>query len=279
VVVSSAAPPSLAEWLRAAWTDPAAGCPPPEAWLAEEQEALTPRQREALRAHLAGCPACQAERELAAAFDGTAAADAEDVDWVVSRLRGAPLAPAAVEPAPGSGSRYPAAAPVVPFARRRLASGSWVVRLVAAAAVVLGIGLAVQTIRLPSPPAPPPGGAARGGAVDLLSPLGEVADPPHELRWGAVPEAAGYRVRIETVTQSPLWDGEAAAGAGGSVSVALPPAVRERLDRAVTYRWTVEAVREDGSFLGRSEAGSFRASPAPETRPAASTPENGEPRS
>ena len=35
----------LADWLRDAYADGAAGCPPPEVFLAEELAALTPEQR------------------------------------------------------------------------------------------------------------------------------------------------------------------------------------------------------------------------------------------
>ena len=84
-----ASPQSLDEWLRAAYADPAAGCPPPEAWLEEELAARLPEERRRLEAHAARCPACAAERDLAQGFDAgpeAAGVHPEDVAFVVSRL-------------------------------------------------------------------------------------------------------------------------------------------------------------------------------------------------
>jgi len=52
--------------LRAAY-GPAAGCPPPEAYLELESGALDPAERSRLEEHAASCPGCAAERELARA--------------------------------------------------------------------------------------------------------------------------------------------------------------------------------------------------------------------
>ena len=273
--MSGEATRGLAEWLREAWTDPAAGCPPPEAWLAEEQAALRPEERERLAAHLTGCPACQAERELAAAFDAGGAAEGQgDVDWVVARLRGEPSAVPAGRPAAGGSGNEPLA-PVVSLAeRRRTRSATWL-RLAAAAAVVLGIGLAVQTLHVPGPPAPPAQGVVRSGAIEAVAPVGEVGELPRELRWEAVPEARTYRIRIETPARDPLWQGEVARADDMTARIDLPEETRARMRRAVTYRWTVEALDARGSVLAASEPVTFRAAPEPE---APQTPENGEPR-
>ena len=263
----SASPRSLAEWLREAWADPAAGCPPPAAWLAEEQAALTAEQRERLRAHLAGCPACRAESELAAAFDAGEGAGGADLDWVVSRLRepGAPAGAAQAPPArpEPAGNRPPA--PVVRLADRRWARRVPWTRLAAAAAVVLGIGLAIQSLYVPAPPAPPIGGIVRGGSIAQLAPAGEVADLPAALRWEGVAGAASYRVRLEAPTGAALWEAEVPGGVDGmTVDIDIPEATRANMLRAVTYRWTVEALDAAGGVLARSDATAFRARPQPE---------------
>lgn len=264
---------TLAEWLREAWTDPAAGCPPPEAWLADEQAALGPEARERLAAHLAGCPACQAERELAAAFDAGGAAEGGDVDWVVARLRRGPSAAPAVPPA-AVGSGNEPLAPVVSLAeRRRTRSATWL-RLAAAAAVVLGIGLAVQTLHVPRPPAPPAEGVVRSGAVEAVAPVGEVGELPRELRWEAVPGARTYRIRVETPAGDPLWQDEVPGAGDMTAHIDLPEETRARMRRAVAYRWTVQALDAGGTVLAASEPVTFRVAPEPEPP---HTLENGEP--
>jgi hypothetical protein len=257
--VSAPEPRSLAEWLLDAWASPAAGCPPPESWLAEEQAALAPDERERLRAHLASCPACRAESELAAAFDaGEAAADGGEVATLVAALRGE--------------ERNAPARPVVSLDERRRARQARWLRLAAAAMVALGIGLAFQTLRAPAPTVPPESGVMRGGALEALAPVGEVAALPGELRWEGGEEARSYRVRLESAAGDPIWQAEVAAGAPGmTASIALPVETRAELRRAVTYRWTVQALDAEGRVVAASEAVPFRAAPGPEP-PAIPTP-------
>jgi len=267
----------LADWLRDAWNDPAAGCPPPEAYLEAELAAMTDEQRRRVEAHAETCTACAAERELARAFDqGEAGAASADVDWVVARMRGGaaeapPAAASATVPAPATpASTSPSAAPrttngmrpggtVVPLRGRRLAP-VWT-RLAAAAVLAIAAGLTLFTLRdrPPALPEPPRGGVVRGGEVVVEAPLGEVAEPPRELRWRTVPGAASYRVRILTVDETPLWDMRVTAP-----SAPIPAEVAARLHRAVSYDWMVEAAAPDGSTLARSATARFRIQPLPE---------------
>ncbi|HEV8241450.1 MAG TPA: zf-HC2 domain-containing protein [Thermoanaerobaculia bacterium] len=254
----------LSQWLRDAYADAAAGCPPPEAYLAEEMAALSPEQRRRLEAHADACPACRAERELARAFDaGESGASSADVDWVTARLRGEPV-PAAQGDAPAQPAASPAGMPatgrVVPF-RGRAAVRTWV-RFAAAAVLVVAMGLTARTFyeRPPSLPAPPHGGIVRGGEVELVSPVGEVAEPPLELRWKSVAGAVAYRVRLSGVDGTVLWETKAAA-----TSAPLPAAVAANLKRAVSYEWTVEGLATDGSTIGRSAPARFRVRPLPES--------------
>jgi hypothetical protein len=262
---------TLADWLRDAYADPAAGCPPPEAFLGEEQAAMTAEQRQALAAHAERCPACRAERELARAFDeGAAGASAEDVEWVVARLRGEDAArqrpaAAAVQPATaarvgstgtgdekGAGGMQPRGR-LVPL-RRRAAAPAWT-RLAAAAALVVAAGLTLFAVydRPPALPEPPHGGVVRGGEVEVEAPLGDVAEPPRELRWRPVDGAIGYRVRLLAVDETPLWDDRVAAP-----PAVIPPSAVARLHRAVSYDWVVEAMAPDGTVLARSAPARFR---------------------
>jgi hypothetical protein len=266
-------PRSLEEWLRAAWRDPAAGCPPPEVWLEDELAALSPADRHRLEAHAETCPACAGERELARAFDsGANEAEAGDVQWLTERLAArSPVAveqaarPTAAEAANTTAAGNVAASTVVPFPGRRVVR--WT-RLAAAAALVVAAGLAYQALQPTGPELPErsQAGAVRGGVVEVIAPVGELAQLPAELSWRAVVDAAVYRLRLTSPDDTVLWQVETAA-----TEAQVPAEVAAGLQRAVAYRWNVEAMAADGTVVGRSETARFRAAPEPEGE-AESTP-------
>jgi hypothetical protein len=232
----------LEEWLLDAY----AGCPPPESFLKAETGALDPEARRRLDEHADRCPACAAERDLARSFDaGPEAGDVrpEDVAFVVGRLEAAsPVRTAKVVPFPAVRRR-----PVV-----------WLARLAAAAVVILAAGLFWQRF-LASPPLPAPpgsGGVVRGGMVEPLDPLGDLAAMPAELRWELRPGAASYRVRLWTVDDTVLWEATVSAP-----PARLPAAVVQGLQPAVTYTWSVEALDGRGARLGASEDVRFKVKP------------------
>jgi hypothetical protein len=251
---------TLEDWLRASYDDPAAGCPPAEAWLEEELAARTPEERRRLEAHAAHCPACAAERDLARGFDaGAEGVRPEDVAFVVSRLEAAsPVrksVPAGARVVPFPGPRQ-VAPPQAPPSRMR----DWR-RLAAAAVVILAAGLGYQLFRPTAPPlpVPPSGGVVRGGEVEAVSPVGEVAGIPAELRWTPRPEASSYRVRLAAVDDTVLWEATVPAP-----PARLPGEVIRSLHRAVVYVWSVEALGPAGERIGISEPARFRARPETE---------------
>ena len=64
-------------------------CPAPEVFLEDEWTRLSPAERARIEAHAARCPACAAERDLAALWDLPAEAGdlaAEDLAFVVGRI-------------------------------------------------------------------------------------------------------------------------------------------------------------------------------------------------
>jgi hypothetical protein len=64
-----------------------------------------------------------------------------------------------------------------------------------------------------------------------------------------------------------------------TADIDIPAEARAKMQRAVTYRWTVEALDAAGGVLARSDATTFRARPRPETPAGAGPgPQNGEPR-
>lgn len=256
---------TLDAWLRAAYAGPEAGppagCPPPEAFLEAEAGALSPDERRALDEHAARCPACAAERDLARLFDA-APADAdvrpEDLDFVVARLEEAsPAGKPKVVPFPAPSGHRRAEAPPRPATRW---TSRPLVRFAAAALLVIGLGLGYRAFQSPGPELPEPEiGVMRGGEVEAVAPIGELAEMPEELRWVLVDGAASYRVRITAVDGSVLWETTASVP-----SVDLPADVAGRLHRAVVYTWTVEALDPDGARLASSEPIQFRVRPDPQ---------------
>ncbi len=246
----------LEDWLRAAYAEEEAGCPPPEAFLAEEMERLSPQERRRLDEHADRCPACAAERDLARLFDaGTEGVLPEDVDFVVSRLEAASPVPPASE---GKVVAFPTPAPK-PASKPPARSNIW--RLAAAVILVLGAGMLFQLTRPGAPPLPAPGTgtAVRGGEVEAVAPVGEVAAIPPELRWEPRPGAVSYRVRLSTVDDMVLWETAVPAPPAH-----LPAEVAGQLHRAVVYTWTVEALDASGTRIAVSEPVRFRARPDPQ---------------
>lgn len=224
---------TLADWLRAAYADPAAGCPPPESFLEAERAALPEDERRRLTEHAGSCPACAAERELARLFD------AEPQGRVV-------------------------AFPSRPVAARTSRRPSW--QWAAAASMLLLIGLTFFLARPVAPPLPAPQeGEVRGSRIELVAPLGDMAAVPAELRWEPVAGAAAYRIRLLAVDDTALTEIRT-----NRPQAPLSAEVVARLQPAVTYRWTVEALAEDGRRLARSEPGEFRVPPVtPRSSPGA----------
>lgn len=265
---------TLDEWLRAAYDSEEAGCPPPEAFLEVETAGLSPEDRRTLDEHAERCPACAAERDLARLFDeapDAAGVRPEDLAFVVSRLEEAsPVrsAPAVSTVSSSSGApnvvAFPgprrAEAPPAAHQPRRSGASRPLLRFAAAAVLVIGAGLGYRAVQSPDPalPAPEIGGVVRGGEVEALSPAGEVAEVPGELRWAHREGAASYRVRITTVDDAVLWEMKTPAS-----PVVLPREISARLHRAVLYTWTVEALDPNGARLATSEPLRFRVRPAP----------------
>jgi len=212
-----------------------ADCPPLERLAAAALGDLPEGERAEVLAHAASCPACGAELALAASFADEDIGSVA-VEEVVGRLRA--TAPAAR---------------VIAFPRARRearALPAWT-RWAAAALVVLGLGLVWQALRPALPPGlTGPGGpdVLRGGEIEVVAPVGEVASVPAELAWRAVPGAARYRIELLDVAGESLGRGETAA-----TSFPLPAELAARLHVRASYAWQVVALAADGRELARSE--------------------------
>ncbi|HXU46839.1 MAG TPA: hypothetical protein VN783_15025, partial [Thermoanaerobaculia bacterium] len=254
---------ALAGRLRAAYAG--SGCPPPEVFLEEEWDRLTPAERSRIEEHAATCAACAAERDLARLWDlpadsGDLAPDPADVAYVVSRLRRpaqAIAAPSNVVPFPGARATPPRDAAPVAVRTSRSHRGAWGLAL--AAALALGIGLTLEMRRGSLPAVPPPTSGEdthRGAAVLLRGPEGELAAAPRELSWEPVAGAASYRATLREPLGAEVWRGTAK-----SPRIELPEAVRSSLATAVVYAWGVEAFDAAGARLAGSEPLKFRITP------------------
>lgn len=242
---------TLGAWLRETYGT--GSCPPPEAFLEAEMAALSPEERRRLEEHADRCPACAAERDLARRFDaGPAGVPAADLDSVVSRLEEA-------SPVQPQGS-------VVPFRGRASSqplltmATAW--KIAAAMFAVVGALLLFQLTRPggggpPALPAPEPEEAFRGGEVEAIAPVGEIAVVPDELRWRKVEGASSYRVRLMTVDDTILLESTVA-----EPPVLVPREIAGQLNPAVSYTWTVEALGPSGERLAVSEPIRFQAKPA-----------------
>ncbi|HEY4563357.1 MAG TPA: hypothetical protein VIJ36_10280, partial [Thermoanaerobaculia bacterium] len=213
-------------------------------------------ERRRLDEHADRCPACAAERDLARLFDAgpeEAGVSPRDVDFVVARLKEtSPVKPAGtigkIVPFPASGA-----------GPRRMPAQAW--KLAAAVVLLLGGGLLFRLSVLQSPgapplPAPAVGGPVRGGELETLSPVGDAAGIPAELRWNPRPGAAGYRVRLLAVDDTVLWEATVPAP-----PARLPADVQRKLQRAVSYLWSVEALDASGARIASSETVRFRIRP------------------
>lgn len=236
----------LSEWLRLAYRGEA-GCPPPEAYLADELAALDADARARLESHAESCAACAAELDLAQAFESAEPAGAQDhraVERIVRRLERRP-----------------------PHGRR----GGWLGRpdwgsilrtpafqLAAAAVLVIGIGIGIRDAATPPPLTGGSGsGVVRSSTLELRAPLGDIDGAPVQLAWEPVEGAASYRVTVRSVDDTVLWSAETAAS-----TVNVDARLEALLRQAVSYGWGVEALGADGARIAWSADASFRIRPS-----------------
>jgi hypothetical protein len=150
--------------------------------------------RPAIASHVEKCPACQTELAMFRGFEaGKVRADErEAVDSIVRRLRR--------ETEPG---------PAVTFWPRIL---GWLtpVRMgglaLVAAAILLTVGLSTQwQTRRGVSDSLPESGVTRSAAIRGISPQGEVAAFPEQIRWEPVPGAVEYDVTLSEVDRNVIF--------------------------------------------------------------------------
>lgn len=105
----------------------------------------------------------------------------------------------------------------------------------------------------PSLPEPNGQTTLRHAAVQLLAPVGVLAQLPDAATWQPVPNADAYRLRFETVDGRIVFETRAAGSPWP-----FPEALRRQLPANVAFHWQVEALSDAGQLLARSPRTRFR---------------------
>ena len=185
---------------------------------------------ESQRTHVDGCARCQSE--LALFREVMAEESSDDSRWIAEQL-----------------GRKPAN--VVAF-RPRIIRFAYPI----AAALALVIGLAAwMQMREPAVDAPLGRDIYRSGRLEVVAPRGDLAKPPHELRWKAVAHSTVYRVDLTEIDATRVWSGSTT-----ETFIVLPPDVQSRFAPGKTLQWKVAAFRAN-ELLAVSETETTRVTP------------------
>lgn len=171
------------------------GCPPVDRWRAWLDGVLPAAERNQLEQHRLICPRCDAEAAMLREFihaDATAE-EARQVEWITARMTGE-------------------AKSLNPAARSSWWQWLWTppaLRMWACAAVLLVVaGAALEwRRRAPELEGGPAGNFRSVRPVALLSEVGDLPQPPRQLRWQAVEGASHYVVRLFEVDERMVWEG------------------------------------------------------------------------
>src|SRR5215469_964657 len=96
----------------------------------------------------------------------------------------------------------------------------------------------------------------RSNAIAVITPIGDITQPPNAVRWQAVPTAAKYEVQLLEVDGAELWKAETLQD-----RIEFPPPVRARIVPAKTLMCRVSAFDSSGHRIAESEAVRFRLLP------------------
>lgn len=192
-------------------------------------------------AHIACCPRCQAERALLAEFESATPLPEEEgkVAWISRRLEDR-LTPMRAAPKPE------------PRWRRWLSfrSLNTIGFSLAAAMVVVALGVGLYGRRQPLLVAPQGALTLRSGEIAAISPLGDLDAAPSMLLWQPVAGASSYSVRVMEVDRTLVWIGETKVP-----SAALPARL---IAPGKPLLWQVTAKDAAGNALAQSASQRFR---------------------
>ena len=186
---------------------------------------LTPAER----THLESCARCQTE--LALFRDVMSEESSPESQWIAEQLK--------------QKNNVVAFRPKV-----------WRALYAVAAVLVLIIGISTwMQMREPSIDLTAGPDAYRSGRLELVAPIGDVAQAPNELRWTRVSQATRYHVRIVEVDATPVWSSDTTQSL-----VVLPPDVIAQFAPGKSLRWTVQAFRGNEE-VAVSETQTIRVTP------------------
>jgi hypothetical protein len=191
--------------------------------------------------HLAGCVRCQTELVMLKSFEMGAPLPNEGaaVAWVSAHLDRQletikdPSRRRLLRATQGIEPQRSWMAQIFAFKGIR-----WAMPAVAVAAIAIVSAVLLKPARQPELQANAGGNSAiyRSQEVKLISPVGEVQEVPHELRWQVFAGAVTYKVVLMEVDHSQLWTSETK-----EESVFIPGAVRAKILTGKPILWQVTA--------------------------------------
>lgn len=207
--------------------------------------------------HLAQCPRCQAELALLKSFEsGTPiAGEGAAVAWISSQLERRVENTKRTKRGSDLRLRDGGGTPQASWIRRLFTTGRLRVLVPVAAAVAIAAGI----LWLHSPKEPDLRADAgnhptvfRSDEMRVVGPIGDVAQPPQQIKWQPIGGAVLYKLVLMEVDHSTIWSSDTQA-----ISVAVPPDVRARMLPGKPILWQVTALSAQGSVLAASPVETF----------------------
>lgn len=230
--------------------------------LAKKQDCLSLQELEQLVAaplqqhpHLATCPRCQAEIAMLREFEENAPLPGEGaaVAWISSNLE------RRLDQIknPARAARATSTSPAW-FARLFSGGGAKWLMPVAALAVIAAVSvLVLRTSKQPDLNAKLGTGPTiyRSQEVEIVSPVGDISQPPKDLQWKAFPGAAKYKIDVMEVDREPLW-----SISTNYISLTIPAATRAKMLPGKPVLWQVTALDSQERTLAVSQVKKFSVS-------------------
>jgi hypothetical protein len=215
-----------------------AECPQIEELVLRLEGGRGAAQKQTCQEHVALCVRCAADLALFRQFESAqpASEEREPIAAIVARLRNN--------------------SPAKPIAWWQ---AMWRPRILMPASLALATLAVVITISVEKSPIPHEPSASdnldtvRSGRLVPISPVGDIARAPRELRWKAVRGATRYEVRLLEADKTELWR----ATVTDSI-VMLPPPIVARVTPLKTLLWEVTGLDAAGRSLSSSGIQTFR---------------------
>ncbi|HZS28616.1 MAG TPA: hypothetical protein VFB76_15420 [Candidatus Angelobacter sp.] len=197
-------------------------------------------------AHLSSCAHCQTELSMLKDFEAAtpSADEGAAVAWITAKLQRQQL----------GGSAKPTPATRVSFWRNLFRIPYMAGAAAMAAVLVLAISLHHPEPGQPRLGGPSNIGVLRSGEVKLVSPTtSDLAQPPSEFRWEAVPGAASYKLELTDALDKPL-----ASATSSQPQIETTPEMKAAMQARMPIKWKVTALNASGKTIAESSGGSFK---------------------